>query len=129
MPAYHACFCLFSCIGDISWFGIDYNWSMGNSKILYTHYLYTLTPHSVVFKIQCTVFFPITTQTSISVIIISALVITVGVLVIAGVVGCVLYVKYERPSTSVLNKALLMTVIMVSPQRNLSLNCLICYSL
>ena len=41
----------FSCIGDISWFGTDYNWSMGNSKLLYTHYLYTLTlMHSVVIQ-------------------------------------------------------------------------------
>ena len=44
-------------------------------------------------------------------IIISALVITVGVLMIAGIVGCVLYVKYERPSTSYLHQALLVIVI------------------
>ena len=111
MPACHACSCLFSCIGGISWFGTDYNWSMGNSKILYTHYLYTLTLHSVVFKIQCTVFFPITTQASMSVIIISALVITVGVLMIAGIVGCVLYVKYERPSTSDIHHNLLIIMV------------------
>ena len=37
---------------------------------------------------------------SISVIIISALVIIVGMLMIAAVVGCVLFVKYERPSIS-----------------------------
>ena len=43
-------------------------------------------------------FFPITTQASISVIIISVLVITVGVLVIAVTVGFGLFVKYERTS-------------------------------
>ena len=41
-------------------------------------------------------FFPITTQASISVIIISVLVIIVGVLAIALAVGIVLYVRYER---------------------------------
>ena len=41
-------------------------------------------------------FFPITTQASISVIIISVLVIIVGVLMIAAVVGFVLSVQYER---------------------------------
>ena len=45
-------------------------------------------------------FFSITTQASISVIIISVLVIIVGVLVIAVNIGCVLFVKYERPSGS-----------------------------
>ena len=47
-------------------------------------------------------FFPITTQASISVIIISVLLIIVhmGVLMIVGIVGFTLYVKYERPSVS-----------------------------
>ena len=45
-------------------------------------------------------FFPITTQASISVIIVSAMVIIVGVLVVAVVAGFVLFVKYERPSGS-----------------------------
>ena len=45
-------------------------------------------------------FFPITTQASISVIIISVLVIIVGVLMIAVNIGFILFVKYERPSIS-----------------------------
>ena len=45
-------------------------------------------------------FFPITTQASLSVIIISVLVIIVGGLMIAVLVGCLLFVKYERPSKS-----------------------------
>ena len=44
-------------------------------------------------------FFPITTQASISVIIISVLVIIVGVLMIAAVVGFVLSVHYERANS------------------------------
>ena len=44
-------------------------------------------------------FFPITTQASISVIIISVLVIIVGVLMIAAVVGFVLAVHYERATS------------------------------
>ena len=44
-------------------------------------------------------FFPITTQVSISVIIISVLAIIVGVLVIAANIGCLLFVKYERAAT------------------------------
>ena len=47
---------------------------------------------------QCMVFFSIATQVSISVIIISVLVIIVGVLMIVGIVGCALCVKYERTS-------------------------------
>ena len=56
------------------------------------------------------VFFSITTQAGISVIIISVLVIIVGVLMIVGIVGCVIYVKFESASTSVLSKALLAMV-------------------
>ena len=57
-------------------------------------------------------FFPITTQASISVIIISVLVIIVGVVAIAIAVGFVLFVKYERPSISVLRR--MMMVLMVN---------------
>ena len=48
-------------------------------------------------------FFPITTQASISVIIISVLVIIVGVLMIGAVVGFVLTVHYERATSRWLN--------------------------
>ena len=44
-------------------------------------------------------FFPIITQASISVIIISVLAIIMGVLVFAANIGCLLFVKYERAGT------------------------------
>ena len=76
-------------------------WALVRSSTLY---LSSTLPHSVIIQGPVhNMFFPITTQASISVIIISCrsvLVIIVGVLVIAVNIGCVLFVKCERPSGS-----------------------------
>ena len=85
--------------GCATWLSGDSNWDMGSGKIPCT--LYSIMHcHRHTSKVQCTIFLPITTQASISVIIISVLVIIVGVLVIAVVVGFALYVKFQKPSIS-----------------------------
>ena len=70
-------------------------------------------------------FFPITTQASISVIIISVLVIIVGVLMIAVVVGFVLFVHCERAAKYKINGgysfSLKLTMVLIFSLINLSI--------